>query len=104
MPAPRPPLHENAVPHRTRDVAALRDLGIVGDEHHRLALLQTLPGVDLIGAALLLVEIGADMSVFGHPDRPAVCRGLAPGPEMCGGSRDEALATLVAWERLTAPR
>lgn len=30
-----------------------------------LQLLQTLPGIDLIGAAMLLVEIGDDISVFG---------------------------------------
>jgi transposase len=30
-----------------------------------LRLLQTLPGIDLIGAAMLVVEIGSDMSVFG---------------------------------------
>ncbi|SDG99593.1 hypothetical protein SAMN05428952_1003108 [Nitrosomonas sp. Nm132] len=30
------------------------------DERNTLALLQTLPGIDLIGAAMLLVEIGTD--------------------------------------------
>jgi len=34
--------------------------GLAG-EHNALALLQTLPGVDLIGAAMLLVEIGGDI-------------------------------------------
>jgi transposase len=32
-------------------------------ERTSLVLLQTIPGIDLIGAALLLVEIGSDMSV-----------------------------------------
>ena len=41
--------------------------------------------------------------LFGRPERPATCVGLAPGPEMCGGSASEAMATLVSWERLTAP-
>jgi transposase len=31
----------------------------------QLILLQTLPGIDLMGAAMLLVEIGADMNSFG---------------------------------------
>ena len=31
-------------------------------EHNALVLLQTLPGVDFIGAAMLLVEIGTDMN------------------------------------------
>ena len=48
-------------------------------ERNTLALLQTLPGVDLIGAAMLLVEIGADMDVFGSPDRLASWVGVCPG-------------------------
>lgn len=41
--------------------------------------------------------------LFGRPERPAVCGGLQPSPGMCGSSRDEALATLAALERLTRP-
>lgn len=43
-------------------------------------------------------------ALFGRPERPAVCGGLRPGPEMCGDSAEEALATLSRWERETAPR
>jgi transposase len=39
-----------------------RLLGELESEHPTLALLQTIPGVDLIGAAMLLVEIGLDMA------------------------------------------
>ena len=42
--------------------------------------------------------------LFGSPDRPDVCTSLRPQPEMCGGSAEEAMATLIRWERLTAPR
>ena len=42
--------------------------------------------------------------LFGDPSRPAVCRSLKPEPAMCGVSRAEAMATLAAWERLTARR
>jgi hypothetical protein len=42
-------------------------------------------------------------ALFGSPDRPAVCTGLRPGPEMCGESAEQALATLTRWERLTTP-
>jgi hypothetical protein len=42
--------------------------------------------------------------LFGSPDRPSVCTGLRPQAEMCGGSTDEAMATLIRWEHLTAPR
>lgn len=42
-------------------------------------------------------------SVFGKPERPAVCSSLRPEPGMCGSSREEALALLAALEKATAP-
>ena len=42
--------------------------------------------------------------LFGKPERPQTCVGLRPGPEMCGGSVEEAMATLLSWETLTTPR
>ncbi len=56
-------------------------------EANMLALLQTLPGVDRIGAALLLVEIGTDMSVFGQADRLASWIGVSPGNHESAGKR-----------------
>lgn len=41
--------------------------------------------------------------LFGKPERPAFCRTLKPGPDMCGGSRQDAMALLTALERATAP-
>ena len=55
------------------------------DEHNKLILLQTLPGVDLIGAAMLLVEIGSDMAVFGNADRLASWVGICPGNNESAG-------------------
>ena len=52
-----------------------------------LELLQTLPGIDVVGAALLLVEIGDDMSVFGSADRLASWTGLCPGNNESAGKR-----------------
>jgi uncharacterized protein len=43
-------------------------------------------------------------AIFGSADRPAVCGGIQPAAEMCGDSSTEAMATLVRWEALTAPR
>jgi transposase len=54
-------------------------------EHNLLTLLQTIPGVDLIGAALLLVEIGSDMTVFGSADRLASWVGICPGNNESAG-------------------
>jgi len=38
-----------------------------------------------------------------QPGYPAVCRNLRPSPEMCGNSREEAMAYLTEIERLTTP-
>ena len=43
-------------------------------------------------------------ALFGSPDRPAVCAGLQPSPEMCGDSAAAAMSYLVRLEALTAPR
>jgi uncharacterized protein len=40
--------------------------------------------------------------IFGQPERPAVCGGLQPQAEMCGGSREHALLYLQRLEALTA--
>ncbi len=54
-------------------------------EHNWLVLLQTLPGVDLIGAAMLLVEIGNDMDAFGSADRLSSWVGICPGNNESAG-------------------
>ena len=56
-------------------------------EHNTLVLLQTLPGVNLIGAAMLLVEIGNDMDAFGSADRLASWVGICPGNNESAGKR-----------------
>lgn len=42
-------------------------------------------------------------AIFGRPERPAVCGGLQPSPEMCGTSQSEALAWLTRLEQATHP-
>lgn len=41
--------------------------------------------------------------LFADPARPAVCRSLRPAPDLCGDSREAALALLTAMEQSTAP-
>jgi transposase len=53
----------------------------------QLNLLQTIPGIDIQGAAMLLVEIGADMSVFGSAERLASWVGMCPGNNESAGKR-----------------
>ena len=59
----------------------------LAEEAHTLTLLQTVPGVDRMGAAMLLVEIGTDMSAFGHADRLASWAGVCPGNNESAGKR-----------------
>lgn len=42
-------------------------------------------------------------AVFGRPERPAFCGGLQPSAEMCGPSREDALAWLTVLEHSTLP-
>ena len=41
--------------------------------------------------------------LFGRPERPAFCGTRTPGPDMCGVSRQDAMALLAALEHATAP-
>ena len=52
-----------------------------------LVLLQTVPGIDQIGAALLLVEIGTKMAAFGSAERLASWVGICPGNHESAGKR-----------------
>jgi len=53
----------------------------------QLILLQTIPGIDLMGAAMLLVEIGADMNSFGSAEKLASWVGICPGNNESAGKR-----------------
>lgn len=53
----------------------------------QLVLLQTIPGIDTIGAAMLLVEIGTDMASFGSAQRLASWVGICPGNNESAGKR-----------------
>lgn len=50
-------------------------------------LLQTIPGIDRISAALILIEIGDDMSRFGSAERLASWAALCPGNNESAGKR-----------------
>jgi transposase len=53
----------------------------------QLILLQTIPGIDLMGAAMLLVEIGTDMNRFGRAEKLASWVGICPGNNESAGKR-----------------
>ena len=50
-------------------------------------LLQTIPGIDEIAAALILIEIGDDMSRFGRAQSLACWAALSPGNDESAGKR-----------------
>lgn len=43
-------------------------------------------------------------AIFGQPERPPFCVGLQASVEMCGESREQALAWLTRLELVTAPK
>lgn len=53
----------------------------------QLVLLQTIPGIDRMGAAMLLVEISAEMQDFGSAERLASWVGICPGNNESAGKR-----------------
>jgi len=50
-------------------------------------LLQTIPGIDIISAAMLIAEIGVDMTRFGSSDRLCSWAGMCPGNQESAGKR-----------------
>jgi len=42
-------------------------------------------------------------AIYADPRRPACCAGLKPSVEMCGETRDQALAYMLELELLTRP-
>jgi hypothetical protein len=41
-------------------------------------------------------------SIFGRPERPAVCSGFSADIEVCGDSSEEAIKLIGWWEQMTA--
>lgn len=64
-----------------------------------------LPGMPLgkqAGVRCVNLTESNDCAIFGRPERPAFCAGLKPSAEMCGESREQAIAWLARLERDTA--
>ncbi len=56
------------------------------------------------GVPCVQLDENLGCKVFGKPERPAFCGGLRPSEEMCGDSREHALAWLTRLEQATCPR
>jgi Fe-S-cluster containining protein len=55
------------------------------------------------GVPCVQLDAALRCKVFGKPERPAFCGGLQPSAEMCGATREHALAWLSALEQATRP-
>ncbi len=60
-----------------------------------------MPGGKRAGIPCPHLDAALRCRIFASPERPRVCGSLAPSPEMCGNSREEALAYLEELEKLT---
>ena len=56
-------------------------------------------------AGVPCIQLTADgrCALFGLPQRPEVCVSLRPSIEMCGDTREQAIAWLTVLERDTSP-
>lgn len=50
----------------------------------------------------LHLDVDYRCKIFHAPERPKVCAGFQATQDACGSNRDEALAILTRWEKLTA--
>lgn len=55
------------------------------------------------GVPCVQLTLEGRCSIFGMPDRPAVCSSLQPQPEMCGTTNEEAIRILTELEIATGP-
>lgn len=55
------------------------------------------------GVPCVQLDVELRCKVFGQPQRPTFCAGLQPSAEMCGESRELALAWLARLEHATRP-
>jgi hypothetical protein len=62
-----------------------------------------MPGGKPAGVPCVQLDDDLRCSLFGRPERPAVCGGLAPSAEMCGDGRVHAMQWLGWLEAQTQP-
>jgi uncharacterized protein len=62
-----------------------------------------MPGGKRAGVPCVQLSPQGLCGIYGRPERPAVCASLKATAQMCGSSREEALAYLAALEAATEP-
>ncbi|HBP6038361.1 MULTISPECIES: YkgJ family cysteine cluster protein [Pseudomonas aeruginosa group] len=61
-----------------------------------------MPGGKPAGVRCVHLDEANLCELFGRPERPAVCGRFDADPELCGDSREQALALIAQWEIITA--
>ncbi|MBG4724555.1 YkgJ family cysteine cluster protein [Pseudomonas aeruginosa] len=61
-----------------------------------------MPAGQPAGVRCLHLDENPLCGLFGRPERPAVCGQFGADPEICGDSREQALALIAEWEVITA--
>jgi uncharacterized protein len=54
------------------------------------------------GVRCIQLDEHNDCTIFGRPERPAVCASLQPARDMCGDSTEHAMLFLARLDRLTS--
>ena len=65
----------------------------------------TIPGMPngkAAGERCVQLSVDNLCSIFGKPERPAVCSAFQADVEVCGDSREEAIKLIGWWEQMTA--
>ena len=62
-----------------------------------------MPGGKPAGVPCIQLDAQFGCRIFGRPERPAVCVQLRPQRDMCGQTREQALAFLGGLETATRP-
>jgi Fe-S-cluster containining protein len=68
------------------------------------SVLPDMPQGKLAGMPCIQLDEQFRCKVFGRPQRPAFCAGLQPSREMCGDTREHALAWLTQLELASLPQ
>ncbi len=55
------------------------------------------------GEACVHLDAQMRCRLFGQQERPGFCAGLAPGPDLCGQDRAQAMILIAALEDATRP-
>ena len=76
----------DALLERTKELDRAIDAGLE-PWSERIALLQTIPGIDRPSASAILAEVGPDLDAFASAERLAAWAGVCPGNDRSAGKR-----------------